>query len=247
MSQEILNQDKEEIDLKKGKKKTRIESKVALSEDEMKKESKNGKNKFKKLKIFFVVCFILGTICCFIGLFMLYGPIDGFRTFLITSAEGSMRHKYIEYWFYDQNTIDYIMSKNDVIEVGENTNTSLYTFNNQDSDKNNLETPKKVTYKNEYERQVLENPDGADYKIIEISEKKFEGFLAVIYDPSRVHTVTTQYLGTKGEYLVNMAKRVKAEVAINGGGFVDPNFNSNRSYSFRCNTFKRKNYNFCKL
>jgi exopolysaccharide biosynthesis protein len=34
-------------------------------------------------------------------------------------------------------------------------------------------------------------------------------------------------MGTRGEYLVNMAQRVNAVVAINGGGFVDPNFNSN--------------------
>lgn len=121
------------------------------------------------------------------------------------------------------------MAHNSVIETGETTNTALYNFNNENIDKpdENLETPKPIKYKNEYERQILENPNNEDYKIIEISEKNCDGYLAVIYDPSRIHTVVTQYLGTKGEYLVNMAKRENALVAINGGGFVDPNFSSN--------------------
>jgi exopolysaccharide biosynthesis protein len=137
----------------------------------------------------------------------------------------TMTHQYFATWFFDDTTIDMVLANNSIVESGESTNTSLYNFNTTNID--NAQTVATVTYKNEYERQILENPDGDDYKIIEISEKNFDGYLAVIYDPSRIHTVTTQYLGTRGEYLVNMAKRVNALVAINGGGFVDPNYNSN--------------------
>ena len=208
---------------------TNIESNLVEDEKNQNKEKSKKKFIIKKIKQFFTFNFCLGTICCFIGLFMLYGPMDGFRTFIITTAEGSMRHQYIEYWFYDQDTINHVMAHNSVIETGETTNTALYNFNNENIDKpdENLETPKPIKYKNEYERQILENPNNEDYKIIEISEKNCDGYLAVIYDPSRIHTVVTQYLGTKGEYLVNMAKRENALVAINGGGFVDPNFSSN--------------------
>jgi exopolysaccharide biosynthesis protein len=135
----------------------------------------------------------------------------------------TMTHQYLATWFYDTETIDMVLANNTVIESGENTDTSLYTFSNDDD----KEEVKETVYANEFEKAVLDNPDDADYKILEISEKSFDGFLAVIYDPSRIHTVTTQYMGTRGEYLVNMAKRVNALIAINGGGFVDPNFNSN--------------------
>ena len=46
--------------------------------------------------------------------------------------------------------------------------------------------------------------------------------LTAIYDPSRVKVATTKYLGSTGEYLVDIAKRYDAKVAINAGGFSDP-------------------------
>ena len=47
-----------------------------------------------------------------------------------------------------------------------------------------------------------------------------------MYDPSRVQTVCTKKLGTSGQYLTKMAEDNDAVLAINGGGFDDPNFNS---------------------
>ena len=61
----------------------------------------------------------------------------------------------------------------------------------------------------------------------EINGKGYSGYLAVIYDPSRIKTVYTKKLGTSGQYLKQMAKDNDALIAINGGGFEDPNFNSN--------------------
>jgi exopolysaccharide biosynthesis protein len=226
-----LNNEKELKEEKtKHRKKARIldvkeiEKEISNEREDLKKAQKERKKdkRFKNIKKFFIFCFVLGTICCYVGLFLLYGPSAKFRDWLVTSAMTTMRHKYFATWFYDDETIDAVLANNNIIETGEITNTSLYTFT-----QTNLDSSEKVTYKNEYERQILDNPDGEDYKIIEISEKNFDGYLAVIYDPSRVHTVTTQYLGTRGEYLVNMAQRVNALIAINGGGFVDPNYNSN--------------------
>ena len=51
--------------------------------------------------------------------------------------------------------------------------------------------------------------------------------MAVIYDPSKIRTLVTAKIGTSGQYLVTMAKTNKATVAINGGGFDDPGYNSN--------------------
>lgn len=210
-----------------------VDKKIKGEREELKENKKNRKKskRQKLVKKFFIFNFLLGTICCYIGLFVVYGPNTMFRNWFITTAEASMRHKYYARWFYDENTIDYVMSQNGVVETGSSTDTSLYKI---DEVQANSKNSKEVKYKNKYDRQIREkDPEHPDYKIIEFKDEKlksgrtFDGYLAVIYDPSRIHTVVTQYLGTRGEYIKDMAKRVNAVVAINGGGFVDPNFNSN--------------------
>ena len=130
-----------------------------------------------------------------------------------------MTHQYFATWFYDDETIKASLAKNKVEEVNEITNTNTIVINN---------TVEETVYENEYERAVLEkDPNNDDYKIIEINGKGYSGYLAVIYDPSRIKTVYTKKLGTSGQYLKQMAKDNDALIAINGGGFEDPNFNSN--------------------
>lgn len=208
-----------------------MEKEIKQEREEL-KETRKKRKKTKRIrgfKKFLVFCFLVGTVCCYVGLFVVYGPNAKFRDWYITTAESTMRHKYLARWFYDEKTISFVMGNNKTIEAGV-TDTSLYNI-----DKSTEATSSgKVTYKNDYERQILErDPQHPDYKIIEFKDEKlksgrtFDGYLAVIYDASRIHTVATQYLGTRGEYLKDMANRVDAVVAINGGGFVDPNFNSN--------------------
>ena len=199
-----------------------VEKELLLEKEEMKNNIKNRKKakRSKKIKQFFTFNFVLGSICCFLGLFLLYGPYSGFREWLITTAMTTMTHQYFATWFYDDETIDAVLAKNTVIESSTPTNTDLIEIVD-------YENEEEVTYANEFERQILENPNNDDYKIIEIEGDGYSGYLAVIYDPSRVHTVTTKYLNSRGEYLVDMAERVDALVAINGGGFIDPNFDSN--------------------
>ncbi len=196
-------------------KRTRIEDKKAKKE----------KKEHKKLKIFFIIICILGILGMCTGLFLLYGPWNGFRDWLVTTAMTTMNHQYFATWFYDDQTIDHILSRNRVIESSTPSNPDLIEIKDYEE-----EEPEEIVYANEYERQVLEkDPNNDDYKIIEIKGDGYQGYLAVIYDPSRVHTVVTSKLGSRGEYLVDMAKDHNALVAINGGGFVDPNFNSNGS------------------
>ena len=155
------------------------------------------------------------------GLFLLYGPYSGFREWLITTAMTTRSHQYFATWFYDDETINEVLNKNRVQEVDEITDSSLTVIIDKEEET-------KVEYANEYERAVLEkDPNNEDYKIIEIEGKGYTGYLAVIYDPSRIKTVYTKKLGTSGQYLTTMAKDNDALIAINGGGFVDPNFNSN--------------------
>lgn len=189
--------------------------------DIQKTEGKRAQKRKKKKQIWkkiLITILIFGVIGIAIIVFLLYGPYSGFREWLITTAMTTMRHQYFATWFYDDETIQEVLQKNRVQEVDEITDTNTVV----------IDKTEKKEYANEYERAVLEkDPDNEDYKIIEIEGKGYSGYLAVIYDPSRIKTVYTKKLGTSGQYLTTMAKDNDALIAINGGGFVDPNFNSN--------------------
>ena len=184
--------------------------------DEEKETSKKKKRNWKKIWLVVVILAIIGVSS---GGFLLYGPYSGFRDWLITTAMTTMTHQYFATWFYDDETIQAVLAKNKVEETDEITNTNTIIINKTSSQKE---------YANEYERAILEkDPNNDDYKIIEIEGKGYSGYLAAIYDPSRIKTVYTKKLGTSGQYLTQMAKDNDALIAINGGGFEDPNFNSN--------------------
>ena len=191
--------------------------------DEMPKALKkeNKKNKLKIWQKILITFFILGILGVVSLAVLLYGPYSGFRDWLITTAMTTMSHQYFATWFYDDETIAEVLNRNKVEETSEITDTSMTVIIDSDKDEN-------IEYANEYERQILEkDPGNDDYKIIEITGKGYSGYMAVIYDPSRIKTVYTKKLGKSGEYLTTMAKDNDALIAINGGGFDDPNFNSN--------------------
>ncbi|MBR2705458.1 MAG: phosphodiester glycosidase family protein [Clostridia bacterium] len=176
---------------------------------------KKQKSKFKKFLTIVVDLIIIGGA---IGFFLLYGPFDKFRTWYITTAMTTMDHQYLATWFYNEETIQYVLDHNKVIEVQGETDTSLINTGSVDQP---------TTYENEYERAVLErDKNHPDYKIIEIKEKNFEGYLAMVYDPSKIHTLVTARLNVSGQYVTTMAENSKAVLAINGGGFDDENHNS---------------------
>lgn len=169
----------------------------------------------KRLLITLLVLFIAGGST---GLFLLYGPWSGFRNWLVTTAMTTLNHQYFATWFYSEETIAEVMANNAVIESGEDTNTDEVEV---------VVYEEEIEYENEYEEAILKKDEDNDlYKVIKIKGKGYTGHLVAVYDPSKISVCSTKYLGTKGQYLVDMAKQNKAVVAINGGGFVDPNYNS---------------------
>ena len=174
--------------------------------------NKNNKNYgiTKTLKI----AGIFFAIVCLVILFLFYGPWNGFRNWFITTAMTTMNHKYLATFFYSDEQIEKVLSENNILELSDFTNVSEIDFNES------------AEYENEYERQILERDENNnDYKIIEIDGNGYEGYLVAIYDPSRIKTVVTKNLGTSGQYLTELAEENNALIAINGGGFSDPNFN----------------------
>ncbi len=184
---------------------------------------KKENNKHKKWSIKKKVAIIGSTIfiiCLSSFLFLFYGPWDGFRNFWITSAMTTMSHQYLATWFYSDETIQKVLEDNQIIEVGEVTDPDLISFRQYNG---NI-----MIYKNKYEKEILTKDPGNDlYKVINISGKTYQGFLVAIYDPSKISIATTQYLGIRGEAITDVAKRENAVIAMNAGGFYDPDWNSN--------------------
>lgn len=172
--------------------------------------NKQKRSKKTKILIILIGLFVVGLGS---GLFLIYGPYNGFRNWLITTAMTTMNHQYLATWFYSDSTIEKVLANNRVIEPDEDSNTDLINI-----DTDNLNN---TIYKDEYDRQILDRENGQLYKIIEIKENGYEGFLAAVYEPSRIKVVTSRNLGISGEYLVDMANREGAVLAINGGGFID--------------------------
>ncbi len=152
---------------------------------------------------------------CF--LFLFYGPINSFKEFWITSAMTTMSHQYLATWIYSDEYIEKVLAKNFVEEVDEVSDPSKISFRKY----------KSVIYRNPYEKEILLHDEDEVYKVININGTGYQGFLVAIYDPSRVHIATTAYLGEKGESILTVSKRENALVAMNAGGFYDPDWNSN--------------------
>ena len=177
------------------------------------------KKKHKKLKenirkIIITVIMTLYVVMFFDLLTVLYGPKE-FKEWLITTSMQTMNHQYFCKWFYSPDDIDYVMSQNYVEESGESTDASLI--------KKQIE--EKVVYENEYEEAILKKEHKDDlYKIIELEVNGCHGYLAAIYDPTTVHVAVTNRVGKYGQYVTDMAKDRGAVLAINGGGFNDPNY-----------------------
>lgn len=177
---------------------------------------KKGKRRLKKafriLAFLFIFFYIIG---CGTFLVLLYGPNDKFRNWLISSAMQTMNHHYLCEWFYNENEINKVLKNNYVREVDEDTDTDL------------IKHTIKETFDNEYEEAILKGHDKDEpYRIIDLTVNGQKAYLAAVYDPSKVKVASTKYLGTKGQYVTEMAKDHNALLAINGGGFVDPGYSS---------------------
>ena len=68
----------------------------------------------------------------------------------------TMNHQYFCKWFYNDDTIAYVLSQNTIIESGEETNPDLI----------DKEIDLSGKYANQYERDILEGSEGKDYKLI---------------------------------------------------------------------------------
>ena len=127
---------------------------------------------------------------------------------------GTKDHQWIAFTFYSDKTINAVLAAGAYIPFEEGTNLDDIV----------IDTKPKTNFDNEYEEQILTREEGDLYKVIEISEGAKQGYLVVIYDPSKVRLMHSEVFNqnNKGqEPVISMCQRYGAVAGINGGGFVD--------------------------
>lgn len=172
------------------------------------------KVKRKKRKKLVIICLILDLLAIG-GFVMMYGPWDYVRNLYVNTAMKTKDHRYFAKIFYNDETINKILSNNYFIEIKEDLKLDDIV----------IDTSPKSSYKNEYDKEILtRDPGNNDYKIINIKVGLSKGYLIAIYNPEKVSLIRAKNFnsGKYGEQITTMCKRYNASVCINGGGFQDP-------------------------
>ena len=87
---------------------------------------KQLRDKVKKRDNIFTIILSLCDVVAVTVLFLLYGPYNGFRDFLITTAMSTMNHQYFATTFYSDEKINKVLLKHTMSEPDENTNTYFF-------------------------------------------------------------------------------------------------------------------------
>lgn len=136
-----------------------------------------------------------------------------FKAFWIPTAMTTMTHKYLAYTLYDEDTVNKVMSENYIEQNTDEVNLDDVVIG---------DTSNKTHFVSKYEEDLYTRTPGNEvYKIIRLEEKKFKGYLTVIYDPADVDLAIPQKLGKAGESVNTLCKKNGGLVGINGGGFED--------------------------
>ena len=157
--------------------------------------------KLKKKTIVIAILDLLAIIC----LVVVY-VIPSFKTWWITTSVSTGKHKWFADIFYSNSDIKKALTNNQVVELDEEVNLDEITFENTEVE----------SYDSIYDEQVLKRDKDALYKLIDIKEKGYRGYMVAVYDPSRIKlAIAPGY----GHTLRMLAKENGAKVAINASGF----------------------------
>lgn len=166
---------------------------------------KKEKKKITKLTIFCIIMDIF-VIASFV---VAYTPLTQFKSWWITNAAASGKHKWFANVLYSKDSIKEILNNNTIIELEQSTKTTDITFNNEDT----------KNYESIYEEQILKRDKDDIYKLIRIDEKDYSGYMVVIYDSKRISLETSSKLDDGGQTLPEISEENEAIVAINASGF----------------------------
>lgn len=132
------------------------------------------------------------------GAILFYGPFNTVRKMFVGAAMTTANHKYLATTFLSQKRIDEILH-GDSAAASTNSNGEEQDINMIKVDNSHSDKVEKFTIKG----------------------KKFDGYILLISDPTRVKIGYTKKMGKEGERTSKIAEDHNAVAAINGGGFSD--------------------------
>ena len=176
------------------------------------------KEKKKRKIMISTIVFIILDCLAIAGFVITYGPWDTLRNLYVNTAMNTMDHQYLARIFYSEETVNEIMNSNYFVTIDDDVNLDDIV----------IDTSEKKTYKDEYEEELLTREEGNNlYKLINLKVGSANAYLVAIYDPTKVHLIAKEQLGTEhGERIITMCERYGGIVCINGGGFVDYGYGS---------------------
>ena len=149
----------------------------------------------------------------------IYGPSQRIGDMVVMSAsEASFTRLLLPLWL-SRSHLEEIVSRNEVHDSGEKTDTSLVKIEEPSASSETSETNPYIV-STAYDDKVETN---SDYELHYISGGTWSGIMMLVKDPSRVFVGTSKdaYDGSAGLSVVNIAKRYNALAAVNGAFFED--------------------------
>ncbi len=193
--------------------------------------------KKRKIKRIFanLVMAVLILFLTFIGAFyilIIRGANEKLQTLWVCTAMTTMNHKYLATWFIDSETIDRILSENQIDDS--EYDSKLDSFESSEPFLKRptffdglLATQRDTLPYRSYYAEGYEKLDKGVY-IKQVSDTSWTGFVMLVENPLRVKLVDTAYQFDKGQTVKQMVEESGATAGINGGGFVDGvNYDSN--------------------
>lgn len=163
-----------------------------------KPKAKSKKTKKRKIAFKRIFAFLLFEIIftLLVGPFFLYyGPFENVKKGFVGAAMTSYKSQFLATWFLSDDKINKILAENNNIEEIA-----------QDVSSENIEIPKNHD-------ETIERYD--------IEGSKFNGYLLIISDPTRVSVGYSSKIGKEGQTVSQIAEDNNAVAAINAGGFTD--------------------------
>lgn len=169
-----------------------------MREDENKQTNKRKKKSIKTTIVFLIYALIVVAVTT--PVFVFYGPFQNVKRTIVGTAMATFTHQYIATTFLSQDEINKIL------------NSSL------DGETTSAEA------ENLSEVKIAHTGDkGIDR--YDIPNKKFNGYILEIKDPTRIKIGYTKRIGEVGQRTSEIAEENGAVAAINGGGFTDRSSN----------------------
>ena len=135
-------------------------------------------------------------------LLLFYGPFANTKKMIVDGLMATYSHQYIAKIF---------LSDKQIADIKGDSNPSV---NANTSETENISDIK------------IKNKNDDTITIDKFNGKKFDGFMMVVKDPTRVKVAYTSKIGISGERTSQIAANNGAIAAINGGGFADSSANN---------------------